>query len=184
MHTVPTVVFELEQFLPYRLSELAERVSRALAATYSEEFGSSVAEWRVLATLATQDALRASEISGRTNLDKVRVSRAVARLRQRDLLEAQRSSRDQRARNLSLTAAGRSLFEQIAPRVLAWEAQVLESLSTGEREALGRSLSLLAQRLDALEDAAVQNMTEDNTTRICSAAAEQRPPAEHRASNA
>ncbi|MDH3476666.1 MAG: MarR family transcriptional regulator, partial [Rhodospirillales bacterium] len=39
--------FDLETFLPYRLSVVTNRVSRAFARRYSAEFGLSVPEWRV-----------------------------------------------------------------------------------------------------------------------------------------
>lgn len=143
--------FQLHAFLPYRLSQLAERVSRSLAQTYSREFNLSVAEWRVLATLASAPAIQAREVARRTNLDKVQVSRAVARLRERALLTRQRNAGDQRALDLSLTGAGRALFEQIAPRALAWEARVLEGLPAADRAALGRALTLLEGRIEQIE---------------------------------
>ncbi|MCA1778441.1 MAG: MarR family transcriptional regulator, partial [Xanthomonadaceae bacterium] len=42
-------MLELENFLPYRLSVLSNRVSQGIAATYEQRFGLSVTEWRVIA---------------------------------------------------------------------------------------------------------------------------------------
>ena len=42
---------DLDDFLPYRLSVLTNRVSGAIARHYSERFGLSVPEWRVMAVL-------------------------------------------------------------------------------------------------------------------------------------
>src|SRR5215467_8668313 len=79
--------FALERFLPYRLSVLANLASRALARLYGERFGLSVAEWRVIAHLARAAPASANEVAARAAMDKVQVSRAVARLTAKELVE-------------------------------------------------------------------------------------------------
>ena len=73
---------ELERFLPYRLSILSNRISQAIAREYQSRFDLSMTEWRVMAVLARfdSDGLSASEVAARTEMDKVAVSRALARL--------------------------------------------------------------------------------------------------------
>ena len=44
--------FRLELFLPYRLSVLANRLSREFARRYQDEFGLSIPEWRVIAAVS------------------------------------------------------------------------------------------------------------------------------------
>ncbi len=70
----------LEDFLPYRLSILSNRVSRAIAARYAKAFDLTIPEWRVIAVLGRRPGLTAKEIAEATEMDKVAVSRAVARL--------------------------------------------------------------------------------------------------------
>jgi DNA-binding MarR family transcriptional regulator len=142
---------QLRQFLPYRLNDLAERVSRGLAQSYSRDFDLTVAEWRVLATLAEHGAGQARQVARWTNLDKVRVSRAVSRLAERGLVRRRRNEDDLRTADLSLTGAGDDLVATIAPRALAWEARLLDGLPPAEQRALQRGLALLEARLDALE---------------------------------
>ena len=79
--SVPT--FELARFLPYRLSVVTEQISRLVASTYAERFGLSVPEWRVIAHLGYSTSLSALAIAERTAMDKVKVSRALARLTDR-----------------------------------------------------------------------------------------------------
>ena len=43
--------FDLERFLPYRLSVLTNTISQGIAAGYREQFGISITEWRILAVL-------------------------------------------------------------------------------------------------------------------------------------
>src|SRR5438445_5347964 len=71
---------ELERFLPYRLSVLTNRISTAIARVYVRRFGLTVPEWRVMAVLGRFGEMPANAVCERTAMDKVRVSRAVARL--------------------------------------------------------------------------------------------------------
>ena len=76
-----TADLQLERFLPYRLSVLSNTISSAIATDYSRRFGLSIPQWRVLAVLADTPNLTAAQISTRTAMDKVAVSRAIASLR-------------------------------------------------------------------------------------------------------
>src|SRR5262245_21779940 len=73
-------VLELDRFLPYRLSVLSNGISAAIAREYAQRFDLSVTEWRVLAVLGRYPGVSASEVAERTAMDKVAISRAVARL--------------------------------------------------------------------------------------------------------
>jgi len=90
------VSLELAHFLPYRLSVLTNTVSAALADAYSRRFGLSIPEWRVMAVLAGSPGLSAAEVAARTAMDKVAVSRAVARLARSRRLRRRRTSGDRR----------------------------------------------------------------------------------------
>ena len=63
--------FALDGFLPYRLSVVSNRVSRAIAQRYSAEFGLSIPEWRVMAVLGDAAPLSSNAICERTAMDKV-----------------------------------------------------------------------------------------------------------------
>ena len=79
----PHAQLELKNFLPYRLSVLSNRISSSIAREYSQRFGLGVTEWRVIAVLGRYPDLSAGEVAARTAMDKVAVSRAVARLLER-----------------------------------------------------------------------------------------------------
>ncbi len=115
----PTLV--LEDFLPYRLSVLTNTVSRALARLYEQRFGLSVAEWRVMAVLARFGPLSANAVCDRTAMDKVQVSRAVARAVDAGLIDRSTDAVDRRRSVLTLTAKGRRVHDEIVP--LAGELQ-------------------------------------------------------------
>jgi DNA-binding MarR family transcriptional regulator len=134
--------FQLTEFLPFRLTRLAEHVSQSLATVYAERFGLSVPQWRVLAILQETPGLSATTVAERCNLDKVKVSRAVSGLERRNLLVRRRHASDARSSELRLSASGLRLFEEIAPLVLCWEREFLRALAPRERQSL---LGMLAQ---------------------------------------
>lgn len=137
---------ELDRFLPYRLVTLAQRLSTALSTIYDEEFGISIAEWRILANLAEKGELNPTEIAVQTSMDKARVTRALKALRARRCLVQKRDAGDGRAYRLRLSAQGLTLYARIAPLALAWEADLLAALDAAEYRELMRLLDKLAQR--------------------------------------
>jgi len=143
--------FDLEAFLPYRLSVTTNRVSRAFAAHYEQEFGISIPEWRVIAVLGALAPLSSNAICGRTAMDKAKVSRAVASLLQRGLVEREAHQTDQRLIQLTLSKAGRKIYEAIIPRARAIEAAVTKGLSKADVAQLHRMLDRIGVRLDEME---------------------------------
>lgn len=142
----PADLLVLEDFLPYRLSILSNRVSRAIAARYAKVFDLTVPEWRIIAVLGRRPGLTAKEVAEATEMDKVAVSRAVARLVEAKRVAARADRDDARRQILSLTAQGESVHARIAPIALASEQRLLSALDAREREQLD---VLLDRLLDA-----------------------------------
>lgn len=140
---------DLERFLPYRLSVLANRVSRALAQVYQDRFGLSVPQWRVVAVLARFPGLSASDVAEKTAMDKVMVSRAVAGLIRQGRVLRRLDAADRRRSALRLSAKGLAVYGEIAPVALAYERELLAALSPAERAALDRLLAALAAHAQA-----------------------------------
>lgn len=138
---------DLEHFLPYRLSVLSNRVSSAIARVYSERFALSVTEWRVMAVLGRYPGLSANEVAQRTAMDKVAVSRAVARLTEAGRLARETHDDDRRRSVLQLSPDGYKIYDEVAPLALAFERKLLGDMDAAERELLFR----LLDRLDELE---------------------------------
>jgi DNA-binding MarR family transcriptional regulator len=139
----PTELLVLEDFLPYRLSILSNRVSRAIAARYAKTFDLTIPEWRIIAVLGRRPGLTAKDIAEATEMDKVAVSRAVARLVKARRVSAQADRDDARCQLLSLTAAGESVHARIAPIALASEQRLLAALDARERAQLDALLDRL-----------------------------------------
>lgn len=149
-HAASEQAFELAGFFPYRLAVLADCVSQAVAQVYAERFQLTRAEWRVMAALGAMRAMAASEIGPYSTLDKMQVSRAVARLEKVGLVVRRPDPKDLRARILSLTSKGSALLGKIVPLVQARERHLLETLTPAERSALESAMKALFERAGAL----------------------------------
>lgn len=141
---------DLSRFFPYRVAVLAESVSQCLAQVYSERFGLTRDEWRVLAALAEAGTVKTAQVIQSTALEKMRVSRAAARMEAADLIERLPDPDDGRGWLLRLKPAGRALHQKIVPVVQAREAFLLEALSAQEQAALDRALDKLQTRAQLL----------------------------------
>lgn len=147
VHAKPPLVLELPQFLPYRLSVLSNRISQSIAHLYDRRFGLAMTEWRVMAIVGRYPDLSANEVAQRSAMDKVAVSRAVARLLERGLLSRQIHQNDRRRSMLALSAEGMRIYDEVAPLALELEQRLLAGMSAEERTLLFG----LLDRLDALE---------------------------------
>jgi DNA-binding MarR family transcriptional regulator len=136
----------LEGFLPYRLSVLSNTVSSAIAAAYFANFGLSIPEWRVMAVLAANPGLSAAEVTARTAMDKVAVSRAVATLLSAGRLLRTTAPADRRRTHLALTSGGARVYAQVVPMALDYERKLVAPLSRSERATLDRILRVLLGR--------------------------------------
>ena len=139
-------MLELDRFLPYLVNTLGNRLSQELGEIYASRFGISIPEWRVIAHLSQHRDVSIREVFSRVAMDKAKVSRAAARLELTGLVEKRVNPADKRLISLKLTEAGRALFEQIAPLALAYETEMLASLSPEEQETFRQLLSRLLAR--------------------------------------
>jgi DNA-binding MarR family transcriptional regulator len=144
------MLIELERFLPYRLSVLTNRVSSAIAETYQQRFNLTVPEWRVIAVLARHPGLSAREVSERTRMDAVAVSRAVARLKKAGRVRRETAAGDRRRSILRLSAGGLRVYRTVAPMALQYERELLSGLDGKEIELLDSALQKLTARAEHL----------------------------------
>jgi DNA-binding MarR family transcriptional regulator len=118
-------------------------VSRAIAQRYADEFDLTIPEWRVMAILGRSSGLTAREVAEATEMDKVAISRAVARLMANKRVSARADREDARRQMLTLTREGERIYARIAPVALASEARLLKALTPADQAALDRLLDRL-----------------------------------------
>jgi DNA-binding MarR family transcriptional regulator len=137
---------KLEEFLPYRLNVLASLTSEALSGIYAQRFDIGVPEWRVMVTLGQFSVMTGKAIGTHTHMHKTKVSRAVAGLERRRLVTRRVNRADQRESFLSLTPAGRAIYEELAPGALAFARKLAAVINPADRPAFERALEQLTER--------------------------------------
>ena len=143
---------DLFKFVPFRFNRLAAEVSSALAAEYQTRYGLDIPEWRVLATLGFRnDACSAQYIAQCTRTHKSTISRAVTSLMKREIVERVENEDDRREFRLRLTSKGTALYEELIPRLLRKEQEILSCLSAQERRDFARLLGKIEQSLDLVQ---------------------------------
>jgi DNA-binding MarR family transcriptional regulator len=139
---------DLFRFTPFRLNRLAAEVSMALSSEYQERYGLDIPEWRVLATLGFHNgACSAQYISDCTRTHKSTISRAVTALMRRQIVERVENADDRREFALRLTRRGKTLYQELIPRLLRREQEILACLSARERKELASLLGKIEKSL-------------------------------------
>jgi DNA-binding MarR family transcriptional regulator len=138
-------ILRLEDFLPHRLNVLSSLVSQALTRVYGRH-GIGIPEWRVLVSLGQFGVMTGKAIGARTHMHKTKVSRAVAQLERRKFLSRRANRDDLREAFLSLTPAGRAVYEELAPRALEFTDRLSEAVAPADRAAFDRAMKDLTGR--------------------------------------
>ncbi len=136
---------KLEEFLPYRLNVVASVVSQALSRLYAARYGIGVPEWRVLVTLGQYGMMTGKAVGAHSHMHKTKVSRAVAQLEKRKLLTRRANRADLRESFLSLTPAGRAIYQDLAPIALDFAKRLAEVIEPADRAAFERAIDRLTE---------------------------------------
>ena len=144
-------LLDLEHFLPYRLSVLANRVSRAFGRLYEARFDLKLPEWRVMAVLGRRTGITAREVAELTAMDKVAISRAVARLMEMGRVVAETDAADGRRQKLSLSESGWAIYHQIVPLAKRVEGSLVLGLEAGDLAVLDKLLVHLTRTAESID---------------------------------
>ncbi len=141
--------FNLQQFLPYQLARISERVSDKLAEEYGRTHGLSVAEWRVLVNLQMLGTVSVRDIGQHAALEKSRVSRAVDRLVRSGLVAKQASTKDARLVEIALTDQGSTTLNAIFPAAIEFEDQLMDGLTEAQKRTFAEVIEHFHRALDS-----------------------------------
>jgi DNA-binding MarR family transcriptional regulator/N-acetylglutamate synthase-like GNAT family acetyltransferase len=108
----------------------------------------SLTEARILFEIAHRDDPTASDLSRELGLDPGYLSRILAHLERRGLVEKVRSETDRRRRLLALTPDGEDAFSLLDSRSREEVAEMLEELSEGEGRRLLEAMRTIKSVLD------------------------------------
>lgn len=130
---------------------LSNRIGRAFYSEIEAQYGVSIAEWRVLITIASEPGICAAEITNRWAMEKMSVNRAIQRLYKAGYLSRKRDPADGRSFLLDLTDEGRELHARIAPAANRRYEDLMSVLDEEESNALLASLGKLIERAETLD---------------------------------
>ncbi|MCY1126503.1 MarR family winged helix-turn-helix transcriptional regulator [Frigidibacter sp. RF13] len=134
--------FNLNEFLPYRLTVAAERLSVDFSRNYAKTFGLTIAEWRVLVHLTQTGEISVRDVEKRVGLEKSKVSRAASRLETAGYLTKSVNMDDRRLVKLALTEKGWELMADLIPVAIAHQDRLLSRLGD-KLEAFMTTLTLI-----------------------------------------
>jgi len=141
----------LNEFMPYQLANLAQRVSGNLSHTYRTRFNLTIPEWRVIACLGERGRTTAKVIGQSSFMDKVKTSRAIKSLNEKGILSKEQDPHDSRSTWLSLSRKGHKLYNDLIPYALEWERGFMGALKSKERQQLKEIVAKLSAYLHQIE---------------------------------
>jgi DNA-binding MarR family transcriptional regulator len=129
---------------------LSNRIGRAFYSEVETKFGVTIAEWRVMLTLASDPGVSAAEITNSWAMEKMSVNRAIQRLIDNSNVSRSRDPEDGRSYRLSLTAKGRKLYARIAPAANKRYTEIISSVSAEELDIVVAALQKMIVRAEEL----------------------------------
>ncbi|MDF0599040.1 MarR family transcriptional regulator [Psychromarinibacter halotolerans] len=137
--------------IPYSERSLAIACTRGRHAVVSQfstllnEANLTEQQWRVLRIIADFAPLPLSEVSRRSCIHKVSMTRIIRTLCDRGLIFTEKDCEDQRSQKADLTEAGRAFVEKLRPKSEAIARGIVERFGAENATQLLKLLNKLAQ---------------------------------------
>ncbi len=145
----PEAPNSIHQMLMFRINRYFN-VAGALATRLCEtQFGLTRREWGLMATVANQEGLLSSELADAAKLDRVRTSRTLGSLEAKGWIQRVPLAGDRRRVTVSLTDAGRKMYERVLPAMARFNMELVATLTPEEQAQM--DAILLKLRARALE---------------------------------
>lgn len=139
------------ELLLYRLAKLTACAGRLVTRLCERGHGITRREWGMLMWLAREPGLPPSLLAQRLELDRARVSRGLASLQTKGLVQRTAGTGPRAQAALVLTEAGQQLHTRLWPQVRAINMQLAAALAPDQVQALDQALAALQQQALALE---------------------------------
>jgi DNA-binding MarR family transcriptional regulator len=141
----------IESYVPYLVNRAATAMLNYSAREF-EHFGVTVPQWRILLALWNHRECRFGELATLTSIEPPTLSRLLNGMTANKLVKRSRTATDSRSVTLSLTAAGRALFQKTIPFADEVNAQYTEGLTRSELAVLRRSLAKIYENVRRLSE--------------------------------
>lgn len=137
----------LESILPYQMNCLTFRMNQLLNRDL-RRLGLAISNWRLLAVLDHNETASINELAAYAMLEQPTVSRLIARMEEDGLVRRDRVDEDGRVRAISMTDAGRALYEKVRAVTLAHAERALSDFTADEKRALERMIARMRDNIE------------------------------------
>ena len=142
-----------EMLITYRVSVLAQALSKLIDASVRQDLGLTSRQWRVLVVLNRLGTSPSGEVARMANFDHSQVSRVAFELAEMELVEQSSDPADRRKQILALTPKAMEVLRDGIPVSLVREARLRGKLSSSDYDAFVRVLETLGhEAVDMLEE--------------------------------
>ena len=139
--------------MPGHLLRRCQQIGVAIFLEACAEYDLTPLQFALLQALVNDGAQDQVTLGGATALDRTTIALLVRNLEQRGLLRRAKSRLDQRAKIVTISAAGKKLLKAALPAVEAAQQRILAPLSDVESRQLLKLLEKLAENNNALSRA-------------------------------
>jgi DNA-binding MarR family transcriptional regulator len=123
---------ERNSSVTFLMIAIGNKIVASASQAYMRRYHIGIMEWRVMALLAAEPGITATDIAQLSGVTAGSVSRAIQALKRRRYLEVRNDRADNRRMFLKLTAAGRALHDRVVVSSLARERLLLTGFSASE----------------------------------------------------
>jgi DNA-binding MarR family transcriptional regulator len=141
-----------DDLLNYRLKSLVSLGGAPAIRLCEGRFGVSRLEWRLVAALVESGPQAPTALACRARVDPARNSRALQRLAAKGLVERGEVPGNRGRAVVSVTAAGRSLYDALWPQLAAINRRLMGALDDEEAAVLDRCLCKLMANAERIQD--------------------------------
>lgn len=141
---------DLENYAVAYLTWISNKISNSASAIYRKRFGVGITDWRIMALLAVEPWIPAARISEVIGFDKAVISRSIAFMQDKGLVETRYRDNNLRRQFIALTKKGLALHDQIVEVAREREEFLLADLSEQERRMGIRLLAKIHARASQL----------------------------------
>ncbi|WP_162243722.1 MarR family winged helix-turn-helix transcriptional regulator [Ramlibacter sp. Leaf400] len=139
-----------ERLITYRVSVLAQAISRLVDASVRQNLGLTSRQWRVLVILNRLGTSPSGEVARMANFDHSQVSRVAFELAEKGLITQASDPVDRRKQILALTPAAVECLRDGVPVSLEREARLRSRLSPADYDTFIRALGALEEEAQTM----------------------------------
>jgi DNA-binding MarR family transcriptional regulator len=150
--TPPALTLHVESYVPYLVNRAATAMLNYAARDFAK-FDLTVPQWRILLTLWHHQVCRFGELSTLTSIAPPTLSRLLNAMRTSGIVKQKRTEADSRSVEVSLTAAGRALFEKTIPFAERTNSLYTKGISASDLNAVRRALTTIYKNVRDQEEA-------------------------------